>query len=74
MLLNDIVKKYQEKPAIDWDAYCRWKITNSGSLLGNDVSVPVVWKCSCGEINSSVAGEKYGTCQHCDLVFLSFPK
>ena len=73
MLFSDIVKQAEEKPKIDWDAYCRWRIRHSSSLLESE-TVPLVWKCSCGAINTAVAGEKYGTCRHCGLVYLSFAK
>lgn len=71
MLLNDIVKQAKEKPAIDWDAYCQWKVMHSGSLWEGNESTPLVWKCSCEAVNTTVAGEKYGKCQHCGLVFLA---
>ncbi len=74
MLLNDIVKQAREKPTIDWDAYCKWKIIHTGSLGEVDDAAPLAWKCSCGAVNTTVEGEKYGTCQHCGLVFLAFSK
>lgn len=74
MLLNDIVKQAKEKPTIDWDAYCQWKIMHCGSLRESDEPKPMVWKCSCGAANASVAGEKYGTCQGCGLVYLAFSR
>jgi len=73
MLLNDIVKQAEEKPQIDWDAYCRWRMRQCGSLEESD-SIPMVWKCSCGAVNTAVAGEKFGTCRDCGLVYLSFPQ
>lgn len=73
MLLNDIVKQAKEKPEIDWDAYCHLRILHYGSLCESDTVIPVVWKCTCGALSTFVAGEKYGTCQHCGLVYLSFP-
>ena len=74
MLLNEIIKQAKEKPTIDWDAYCQWKVMHSGRLDEGDESTPLAWKCSCGAVNTSVAGEKYGTCKHCGLVFLAFSK
>ncbi|MBU1420704.1 MAG: hypothetical protein KKI15_19650 [Proteobacteria bacterium] len=74
MLLSDIIKQAKEKPHLDWEVYCQWKILHCGSLWGGDESKPVVWKCSCGAVNTSVAGEKYGRCQHCGLIFLAFLK
>lgn len=73
MLLSDIVKQAEEKPKIDWDAYCRWRIRHSSSLLESE-TVPLVWQCSCGAINTAVAGEKYGRCRQCGLVYLSFAR
>lgn len=74
MLLNDIIKQNEEKTEIDWDAYCRWRYRQCGEVWEGGNPSPQVWKCSCGAVNTSVAGEKYGRCLQCGLVLLSFLK
>ncbi|MBU0946734.1 MAG: hypothetical protein KJ804_06340 [Proteobacteria bacterium] len=71
MVFNDIVKQAKEKPTIDWDAYCEWNIMCSGSLWADSESKPGLWKCSCGGLNASVIGERYGKCKDCGLVYIA---
>ncbi len=46
MLLEDLVKKQQEKPPIDWDVYLKWRMKAEGGI-------PIVWVCHCAQINTA---------------------
>jgi len=69
MLLKQLEKKRKEKPVIDWAKYCEWRIQNYGSIWEPNEPPPNIWKCSCGQVNTSAMDARYAKCTACGLIY-----
>ncbi|OHB26577.1 MAG: hypothetical protein A2X84_13170 [Desulfuromonadaceae bacterium GWC2_58_13] len=62
MLLEELVRKNQEKPPIDWTAYLRWQVQAQGGI-------PIIWVCACAQINRErLPLKRYLKCVACGML------
>lgn len=62
MLLEQLVQKAKEPPAIDWTAYLKWQVQAQGGI-------PIVWVCECAQVNRErLPLKRYLKCSSCGML------